>query len=94
MAWKPSVAVVGAGGMGALFGSILQNGGLAVTLIDTNAEHVHAIRSHGLKIIGFAGDRTEKIAVPADASTVTSTDVVLFQCKAHGSRDPPRRSGI
>ncbi len=87
MAWKPSVAIVGAGGMGALFGSILQNGGLAVTLIDTNAEHVHAIRSHGLKIIGFAGDRTEKIAVTADASTVTSTDVVLFQCKAHGSRD-------
>ena len=42
MAWKPSVAIVGAGGMGALFGSILQNGGLAVTLIDTNAEQVIA----------------------------------------------------
>ena len=87
MAWKPSVVIVGAGGMGALFGSILQSGGLAVTLIDTNAEHVRAIRGQGLKILGFGGDRTEKIAATADASTVTSADVVLFQCKAHGSRD-------
>lgn len=66
MAWKPSVAIVGAGGLGALFGSILQNGGLAVTVIDTNAEHVRAIRSHGLKTFGFGGERTEKItACPA-----------------------------
>jgi ketopantoate reductase len=57
MAWKTSVAMVGAGGMGTLFSSILQNGGLAVRLIDTNAEHVRAIRSHGLKIIGYSGDR-------------------------------------
>lgn len=33
---KPSVVVVGAGGMGALFGAILQEGGLAVTLVDTS----------------------------------------------------------
>ena len=46
----------------ALFDSILQNGGLAVTMIDTNAEHVRAIRSHGLKVIGDSGDRIERIA--------------------------------
>ena len=62
MAWKLSVTILGARGMGALFGSILQNGGMAVTVIDTNAEHVRAIRSHGPKIIGFGSDRTEKIA--------------------------------
>ncbi len=87
LAWKPNVVIVGAGGMGALFGSILQSGGLTVTLIDTDAEHVRAIRERGLKIIGYAGDRTEKFAVTTDASTVNSADVVLFQCKAHGSRD-------
>ncbi len=66
MARKLIVTIVGAGGRGALFGSILQNGGMAVTLIDTNAEHVRAIRSHGLKTFGFGGERTEKItACPA-----------------------------
>ncbi len=62
MARKLSVTIVGAGGMGALFGSILQNGGIAVTVIDTNAEYVRAIRSHGLKVIGNSGDRIERIA--------------------------------
>ena len=87
VAAKPAVVIVGAGGMGALFGAILQNGGLQVTLIDTDAEHVRAIRERGLKIVGYGGDRTVAIAVTADASTVTSADVVLFQCKAHGSRE-------
>ena len=35
------VAVVGAGGMGALFGAILAEGGLAVTLVDTDHDHTH-----------------------------------------------------
>ncbi len=37
------VAIVGAGGMGGLFGSILSSGGLDVTLIDTNREQIKAI---------------------------------------------------
>ena len=36
------VAVVGAGGMGALFGAILCEGGLEVTLVDTDHEHMDA----------------------------------------------------
>ena len=38
------VTVVGAGGMGALFGAILSEGGLEVTLVDTNREHIDAIQ--------------------------------------------------
>jgi len=34
------IAIVGAGGMGALFGSILSENGLDVVLIDPNREHV------------------------------------------------------
>ena len=42
MSLKADVLIVGAGGMGALFGSILQAGGLEVVLQDTNHEHVEA----------------------------------------------------
>ena len=48
-----SVVIVGAGGMGALFGSILQAGGMQVTLVDTSTEHVTAMQQHGLRIIGL-----------------------------------------
>ena len=39
------IAIVGAGGMGALFGSILSENGLDVVLIDPNREHVESILS-------------------------------------------------
>ena len=87
---KPEVVVVGAGGMGALFGSILQEGGLPVTLVDTNADHVATIKRTGLIIEGYRGDRTVRIPVTGDATTIDNADVVLFQCKAHGTRSGAR----
>ncbi len=83
---KPDIVVVGAGGMGALFGAILQDGGLSVTLVDTHRNHVETIRSDGLAIEGFGGDRTVAIAATTNASEIESADVILFQCKAHGTR--------
>ena len=50
-----TLAIVGAGGMGGLFGAILSEGGLEVTLIDTNREQIEAIRANGLRISGFGG---------------------------------------
>jgi 2-dehydropantoate 2-reductase len=80
------IAVVGAGGMGALFGAILQEGGLRVTLVDTNPEHVDAVLCDGLKIVGFGGERTVLMQMTPDAGSVDDAAVVLFQCKAHGTR--------
>ena len=83
---KPDIVVAGAGGMGALFGAILLDGGLNVTLVDTHRGHVEAIRLDGLAIEGLGGDRSVAIAATTDASDVQSADVILFQCKAHGTR--------
>ena len=83
---RPCVVVVGAGGMGALFGSILQEGGLPVTMIDTNAEHVAAMRERGLRISGFGGERTVPVKAVEDPSGIGHADIILFQCKSHGTR--------
>lgn len=72
---KPNVVVVGAGGMGALFGSILQEGGLPETMIDTNAEHVAAMRKGGLRISGFCRERTLRVKVLEDASGIDEDDL-------------------
>ena len=90
MTAAPEIVVVGAGGMGALFGAILQDGGLPVTLVDTDAAHVDAIRRDGLRIEGFGGDRSVGIPATVDASGIGRADVVIFQCKAHGTRDAAR----
>lgn len=79
---KPAVVIVGAGAMGGLFGGLLAEGGLDVTLIDTWADHIEAISERGLRIVGVGGDRAVKIKASTDARSVARADVVLFQCKS------------
>jgi 2-dehydropantoate 2-reductase len=76
--------------MGALFGSILQAGGLDVVLLDTNAAHVAAINADGLRIEGYGGDRTVRIAATDDPASLGPADLLLFQCKSHATRDAAR----
>jgi 2-dehydropantoate 2-reductase len=79
---NPKVVVVGAGAMGGLFGGLLAEGGLEVTLLDTWREHVSRIASQGLRIVGVGGDRTIPIRATGDAGTIEAADIVLFQCKS------------
>ncbi len=81
----PRIVVVGAGAMGGLFGGLLAEGGLDVTLLDAWPEHVAAIRASGLRIVGVGGDRFIPIKATTDAAELRVADVVLFQCKAHAN---------
>ena len=81
------IAIVGAGGMGALFGSILKENGLDVVLLDSNRKHIEAIEAKGLKIEGFGGNRTIKIPATSDASELESANIIFFQCKALNTRN-------
>src|SRR5215475_684483 len=80
---KPRVVVIGAGAMGGLFGGLLAEGGLDVTLLDVWAEHVAAIRTGGIRIVG---DRAIPIRATSKANEILSADVVLFQCKAFANK--------
>ncbi len=80
------VLVVGAGAMGGLFGGLLGEGGLDVTLLDTWPAHVAAIQAHGLRITGVGGDRAIRVNATADASEIAAADIVLFQCKSFANR--------
>ncbi len=82
---QPKIVVAGAGGMGALFGAILDEGGLDVILYDLNPQHVAAVRSDGLKITGFGGDRTRHLAITDDAGTIETADIILVQCKGYAT---------
>lgn len=87
---KPKVVVVGAGAMGGLFGGLLAEGGLDVTLVDHWSEHIAAINSGGLRIVGVGGDRVVNVGATTDAGEVKDADVVLFQCKAFANEAAAR----
>jgi 2-dehydropantoate 2-reductase len=86
-----SVVVVGAGAMGSLFGGLLAEGGLPVTLVDVSRAHVDAINANGgLRFVGFGGERLVPIQATTDASTVREAGIVFFQCKALFNADAAR----
>ena len=76
------VAVLGAGAMGCLFGGLLAEKGLNVTLIDVWKEHVDAINKDGLKMDGHGGDRIIKVNATSDPSSLDKMDAVIVMCKA------------
>jgi 2-dehydropantoate 2-reductase len=86
----PKVVIVGGGAMGGLFGGLLAEGGLDVTLVDIWREHVAAINRNGLGIVGYGGDRRVPIKATSDADSVGAADVVLFQCKAFANQAAAR----
>jgi len=77
-----NVAVLGAGAMGCLFGGLLAEKGLKVTLIDVWKEHIDVINKNGLKMDGFGGDRFIKISATNDPKSISPVDVVIVMCKA------------
>ncbi len=79
---NPAVVIVGGGAMGGLFGGLLSEGGLDVTLLDIWDQHVEAIREKGLGIVGYGGDRVIPIKATTDGGDIEAADIVLFQCKA------------
>jgi 2-dehydropantoate 2-reductase len=46
------VVVLGAGAMGSLFGGLVAEGGLEVTLLDPWQEHIETIKTNGLMMVG------------------------------------------
>lgn len=89
---NPVVVIVGGGAMGGLFGGLMAEKGLRVTLVDVWCEHIDAIKSRGLRIVGVGGDRAIRIDATTDPSTIHSADIVLFQCKAFAN--PAAAAGV
>ena len=84
---NPTLAVVGAGAMGSLFGGLLAEGGLDVTLVDVWQEHVDNINRDGLKIVGYGGDRFVPVKATTQPEALAPVDTVFVQCKAGYTRD-------
>ncbi len=84
---NPRVVIVGGGGMGGLFGGLLSEGGLNVTLVDTWREQVETIMANGLRIVGEGGERTVSIKATVDGGEIKEADVVFFQCKAPANQE-------
>src|SRR5436305_3683186 len=75
------IAIIGAGGIGSIYGAALATAGADVTFVCRGA-HLAAIRENGLRI---EGDRGEILVRPAQATdnpaTIGTVDYVIFCVK-------------
>ncbi|NLY39310.1 MAG: 2-dehydropantoate 2-reductase [Firmicutes bacterium] len=76
------IAVIGAGAMGALYGSKLISSGQEVVLVDVWPEHIRAINEHGLKVEEETGDR-KLVSIPAQFAEEVKEkkDLLIFFTK-------------
>jgi 2-dehydropantoate 2-reductase len=80
------IAVVGAGAMGSIYAGLLAAAGHDVSAIDVNAEHVEAIRAHGLRVDGASGGRTIRIKATTDPAEVGHVELVVIATKSMAAR--------
>jgi len=81
----PTVAVLGAGALGAAVAALLHEGGVEVTLVDADAEHVQAVQQKGLQLGGVGSAKTVQVPATADAAAAGPVDVVLVCGPAEAS---------
>jgi 2-dehydropantoate 2-reductase len=76
------IAVVGVGAMGSVYAGLLGTSGNEVWAVDPWAEHIEAIRDHGLRIEGASGDRVVRLAATSDPADAGIVDLVVIATKA------------
>ncbi len=78
------ICIIGAGAIGGMLGARLALAGESVTFVEKNAEHAHAIRTHGLRLEAD-GDAVvaTNIDVTDDLGAPGPQDLVIIAVKAH-----------
>jgi 2-dehydropantoate 2-reductase len=84
------IAIVGAGAMGCIFGSLLASGGHAVWLVDVWREHVQAISRDGLQMQRAGAWSTMRINATTEPAEVGTVDVALVAVKAYQTESAAR----
>lgn len=82
-----NICVIGAGAMGGSFGGLLARAGHDVTLVDTWADHVSAIRENGLMLEGVAGEHRINVRAETAIPEKLSADVVMVWTDSNHTRE-------
>jgi 2-dehydropantoate 2-reductase len=75
------IAIIGCGAMGSVYAGLLASAGNEVVAVDRWTEHVRAIAARGLRLEGFSGARTVKIAA-CETPPDEVADMIVIAVKA------------
>lgn len=81
-----TICIVGAGALGCAIGAALSDAGSNVWLINRSAEHVDAMRAHGLRIVGPQGERSVPVQAAPSCADIGTVDLVIVLVKSFHTR--------
>lgn len=81
------IAIVGVGAMGSLFGGMLHEAGIDVSLIGRWREHIERIQTHGLRILQGEKERTINVKAYTSHQGIGTVDLVLLLVKAYSTEE-------
>lgn len=81
------ICMIGSGAMGSVYGGLLTRAGHDVTLVDLRAEHVAAIKEHGLRVDGVCGEHTVRPPAFVDHQNLEQFDAAIVFVDANSTRD-------
>ena len=76
------IGIVGCGAMGSVYAGLLADAGNEVWAVDQWAEHIEAMREHGLRVEGASGDRTVHLNATTVAAEAGVCELVVIATKA------------
>jgi 2-dehydropantoate 2-reductase len=82
-----SIAVVGPGAIGCLFGAMLAEAGHRVTMLDNHPERAAKIERDGIDVKGISGERRVKVAATADPADIAACDLAVIATKSYDTED-------
>ncbi|MFD1360845.1 ketopantoate reductase family protein [Lentibacillus salinarum] len=77
-----NIAIAGSGAMGCRFGSMLDESGNSVLLVDNWKEHIETINNRGLTIINESGTHNQKITACIPEEAGDKVDLLIVFTKA------------
>ncbi|MBI5116189.1 2-dehydropantoate 2-reductase [Candidatus Poribacteria bacterium] len=78
-----TVAIVGPGAIGCLFGALIGGAGHSVIMLDIRPERAEKINRDGIRVEGISGRRTVKVKATARPADVSGCDVAVIATKSY-----------
>ncbi|HLT02954.1 MAG TPA: 2-dehydropantoate 2-reductase [Geminicoccaceae bacterium] len=75
------IGIIGSGAMGSVYGALLADAGNDVWMFDKWAEHVEAMRAHGVRCAGASGDRTVRVNATTHAADAGACELAIVATK-------------
>jgi 2-dehydropantoate 2-reductase len=78
-----SIAIVGPGAVGCLFGAMFAEAGHHVTMLDKFAGRAEKINNDGIHIKGISGERRVRVSATARAADIAQCDLAVIATKSY-----------